>query len=75
MKEVFIKRAEGTFLWVGIVAEELAKLAWSEVENALKENFPAGLEELYARMLLQIGERRQKIAAKIFSGLPWLFDP
>ncbi|OBT61413.1 hypothetical protein VE03_09507 [Pseudogymnoascus sp. 23342-1-I1] len=65
VKEVFANRANGTFLWVGIVADQLTKYTWSEVERALKDHFPPGLEELYARMLLQIRGDRRKTAAKI----------
>jgi hypothetical protein len=64
VKEVFQNRAQGTFLWIGIVAKALRKYKATEVEKAL-DLFPSGLEELYARMLLQIDVDRQEIAAKI----------
>jgi hypothetical protein len=58
--------AQGTFLWVGIVAKALRKYKATEVEKAL-DFFPSGLEELYARMLLHIDVDRREIAAKILS--------
>ena len=62
VEEVCRKRAQGTFLWIGIPAQELSKYIATEVEEALK-SFPRGLEPLFARMLLQIKpERRQTIA-------------
>ena len=64
VKDVFLDRAKGTFLWVGIVAKELWKYTSSEVENAL-ELFPPGLDELYNRMLLQIDDHRRETVAKI----------
>jgi hypothetical protein len=64
VKNTFRDRAQGTFLWVGIVANELRKYTSSEVEKAL-ERFPPGLEGLYGRMLLQIPDHRRQIAAKI----------
>ncbi|KAH8649514.1 hypothetical protein BGZ60DRAFT_463330, partial [Tricladium varicosporioides] len=64
VKDVLLSRAAGTFLWIGIVANELRKYTSSEVENALKL-FPPGLEGLYSRMLLQINDHRREIAAKI----------
>jgi hypothetical protein len=64
VKEVFQNRAQGTFLWVGIVARALRKYKATEVEKAL-DLFPSGLEELYARMLLQIDDNRRETAAKI----------
>ena len=64
VKKIFRDRAQGTFLWVGIVAKTLRRYKATEVEKAL-ELFPSGLEELYARMLLQIDVDRRDIAAKI----------
>ena len=65
VEEVFQNRAQGTFLWIGIVAKALEKFrAIDDVEKTL-DDFPSGLDELYARMLLQIGDGRREIAAKI----------
>ena len=62
VKDVFKKRAQGTFLWIGIAAQKLRECIVTEVEEALK-SLPSGLEPLFARMLLQIKpERRQTIA-------------
>jgi hypothetical protein len=62
--KVFLNRAKGTFLWVGIVANELRKYKAVETESALNL-FPSGLEQLYTRMLLQIDVNRRETAAKI----------
>ena len=62
--EVFRDRAQGTFLWIGIVAQALRKYKATEVEKAL-DLFPPGLDELYARILLQIDSGRREIAARI----------
>ena len=64
VKRVFQNRAQGTFLWVGIVAKALKKYRATEVQTALK-NFPSGLDELYGRMLLQIDIDRREIVARI----------
>ena len=64
VKKVFQNRAEGTFLWVGMVARALKKYKAAAVETAL-DLFPPGLDELYARMLLQIDINQREIAAKI----------
>ncbi|CAN9468043.1 unnamed protein product [Alternaria alternata] len=61
---VFKERAEGTFLWIGIVAEELRRYNRIEVENVLNL-FPPGLETLYGRALLQIEHRQQNITSRI----------
>jgi hypothetical protein len=64
MKDVFLNRAKGTFLWVRIIINELRKYKLSEIENVL-EFFSSGLERLYARILFQINDHRREIAAKI----------
>jgi len=64
VEEVFRDRAQGTFLWIGIVAKALKKYKATEVEKAL-DLFPPGLDELYARILLQIDSGRREIAARI----------
>ena len=64
VKQVFQDRAQGTFLWVGIVAKLSRKYKATEVEKGL-EIFPSGLEGIYARMLLQIDIERREVAAKI----------
>ncbi|KAL9117500.1 MAG: hypothetical protein Q9187_005963 [Circinaria calcarea] len=64
VKEIFQNRAQGTFLWIGIVAKALQKYKATEVENGL-DLFPSGLDELYARMLLRIDINRREIAARI----------
>jgi ankyrin repeat domain-containing protein 50 len=64
VKKVLQDRAKGTFLWIGIVANELRKYKATETEKAL-DLFPAGLEGLYARLLLQIDVDRRETAAKI----------
>ncbi|KAL6720990.1 hypothetical protein ACLMJK_000090 [Lecanora helva] len=64
VKQVFHERAQGTFLWVAAVATMLRKYKATEVEKAL-ELFPPGLDEIYARILLQIDHRYRKTAAKI----------
>lgn len=64
VKKVFQDRAQGTFLWVGIVAAALKKYKATEVENAL-DGFPSGLADLYDRMLLPIEDNQRETAAKI----------
>lgn len=47
--------ASGTFLWVALVCQRLAKVASRNVKKKL-EGFPLGLDELYKRMWSQIGD-------------------
>ena len=62
--DVFRNRAQGTFLWIGIVAQALRKHKATEVEKAL-DLFPSGLDEVYVRILLQIDSGRREVAARI----------
>ena len=64
VEDVFRHRAQGTFLWIGIVANLLSNYKAIEVETAL-DLLPPGLDEMYARILLQIDSRRQEVAARI----------
>ena len=64
MAKVFRDRAGGTFLWIGIVVKALRTYKTTEVEKVL-DLFPPGLDEIYARMLLQIDSSRRRIAARI----------
>ncbi|KAH7459139.1 Vegetative incompatibility protein [Fusarium oxysporum f. sp. matthiolae] len=50
--------ADGTFLWVALVCKALADMhvLASDVSDLLREKFPAGLKELYGRMLQDIEE-------------------
>ena len=64
VKNVFQDRAQGTFLWVGIVASMLSKYSRPEVVQAL-ELFPKGLDEIYARILLIVPTDQQEIVAKL----------
>ena len=64
IRKTFQERAQGTFLWVGIVANNLRNCSRTEVAKYL-DLFPAGLDEVYARILLQIERHRRENAAKI----------
>jgi ankyrin repeat protein len=66
VKNVFSKRAEGTFLWVAVVAQELRKYRLTEVEDALNQ-FASGLDGLYTQILRQIPKKQRNDAAKILS--------
>ncbi|RYP19440.1 hypothetical protein DL765_003341 [Monosporascus sp. GIB2] len=52
------RKADGTFLWVGLVAQEL-KSAYSWDAEQIVEEVPAGLEGLYRRMMQQIQNLRR----------------
>lgn len=64
LEEIFWKRAEGSFLWVGIIAKELEKHTSDEVKSVLN-SFPSGLDELYDRLLNNIPPHRRETTARI----------
>jgi ankyrin repeat domain-containing protein 50 len=64
VRDVFRNRAQGTFLWVGLAAKALKECKATEIVQAL-DQFPPGLDKLYARLLLQINVKRRETAAKI----------
>jgi ankyrin repeat protein len=69
VQTTLLKRAEGTFLWVGFAMYELMqKRTWTEVFGALK-TLPSGLPAIYSRMLHQIPAERQKTSSRI---LQWV---
>ncbi|GKU07351.1 vegetative incompatibility protein het-e-1 [Fusarium langsethiae] len=62
IEEAFRQGAEGTFLWVSYMAQDLEHKSLSEIELALTE-LPQGLYEIYERIMSQIKmENRHKIA-------------
>ncbi|KAE8347505.1 hypothetical protein BDV24DRAFT_157794 [Aspergillus arachidicola] len=53
VKDHLVENANGTFLWVALVCEHLAKMFYWEVREKLKD-FPPHLEKIYERMMGQI---------------------
>ncbi|GAW19636.1 hypothetical protein ANO14919_091250 [Xylariales sp. No.14919] len=54
VKYTLLEKAEGTFLWVGFVMDELSrKRTCTEIQHTL-ESVPKGLHAIFDRMLLQI---------------------
>ena len=72
--EIFRKRSDGTFLWVGMLVQDLQRYRPTEVAAAL-DSLPQGLDELYARMLLQIRADRRELAARILRWVVLVMRP
>ena len=65
VQEALLERAEGTFLWVGFVINELSKKkTCTEVFETLRA-LPRGLPAIYSRMLLQIERSRRRTSSVI----------
>ncbi|ORY58727.1 NACHT domain-containing protein [Pseudomassariella vexata] len=59
VRHIMRRKANGTFLWVALVVEELRKVESWDVLAVLDE-MPLGLEELYRRMIQQIQQLERK---------------
>ncbi|GAW11461.1 hypothetical protein ANO14919_008070 [Xylariales sp. No.14919] len=55
VQETLLAGADGTFLWVGFVANELQGRSWSKIDEGL-HHVPKGLDGIYQRLLQQIGD-------------------
>ena len=65
VQNTLLQRANGTFLWVGFVMNELSqKKTCTEVQETLN-TIPQGLPAIYSRMLLQIEESQRSSAIQI----------
>ena len=53
VEEYISNKADGTFLWVALVYEELQKIPKLDTRGRLKR-FPTGLGPLYERILAQL---------------------
>ncbi|XP_014552761.1 hypothetical protein COCVIDRAFT_109531 [Bipolaris victoriae FI3] len=69
VREALISGANGTFLWVGFVINELLKVrTWSQVCKQLK-SLPGDLSNIYDRMLLGIPSENRETSSLI---LQWV---
>lgn len=56
VQQTLLAGADGTFLWVGFVANELQGRSWSKIDEVLRY-VPKGLGGIYQRLLQQIGDK------------------
>ncbi|KAJ5776456.1 uncharacterized protein N7511_001467 [Penicillium nucicola] len=56
VQQTLLAGADGTFLWVGFVANELQGRSWSKINEVLR-HVPKGLGGIYQRLLQQIGDK------------------
>jgi nucleoside phosphorylase len=57
VQQTLLAGADGTFLWVGFVANELQGRSWSRIDEVLR-HVPKGLGGIYQRLLQQIGDKK-----------------
>ena len=67
VEKELLERAEGTFLWIGLVMLELLeKDTCIEIEETLR-SLPRGLPAVYSRILGQIEDKRKEECSQILS--------
>lgn len=75
IQKELIRKAEGTFLWIGYAMDELlTKRTWSQVEEAVSD-LPVALPALYVRMLKGIPEDKQKMCFDILYCVAHAMEP
>ncbi|KAM0279853.1 hypothetical protein ACHAQH_004404 [Verticillium albo-atrum] len=77
VQQHLIDNSNDTFLWVALVCDQLQDVGIWDVEDVVKE-IPAGLEDLYHRMMLQIlqlGRRDPQLCCTILSTVTTTFRP
>ncbi|KAJ3498372.1 hypothetical protein NLG97_g1171 [Lecanicillium saksenae] len=60
LRRTLMAGAEGTFLWVGFVADELKGKSWHKIEQILLR-LPKGLGGIYQRLLQQVEAKEQLV--------------
>ncbi|KAL2020054.1 hypothetical protein VTK56DRAFT_8957 [Thermocarpiscus australiensis] len=75
VERYFSANAQGTFLWVALVCQELANTSEWEAEELLT-TFPPGLDALYGRMMDQIyNSRHAKLLQRILAVISVVYRP
>ncbi|KAH6871780.1 hypothetical protein B0T10DRAFT_500181 [Thelonectria olida] len=66
IEERFQEQCAGSFLWVSLMAQDLEKKGWKEIEASL-EILPRGLDGFYERILSQIEPEKIAVVLKMLS--------
>ncbi|CAG8267750.1 unnamed protein product [Penicillium salamii] len=77
VRQVLEKKAEGTFLWVALVVQELRDVDSWDVRQAV-DDVPTGLDDLYGRMIAQIEQaapRSREYCQLVLSAATLAFRP
>lgn len=74
VREKLRSNSEETFLWVGYVARKLLDTSTPRIVEML-DSFPAGLEELYLRILQQIPSEQRNAAVQVIQWVAIAFRP
>lgn len=56
VQQILLAGADGTFLWVAFIVNELQGRSWSEIDRELRQ-IPKGLGGIYQRLLRQVDDK------------------
>ncbi|KAL8364654.1 hypothetical protein RB595_003776 [Gaeumannomyces hyphopodioides] len=74
VREVLRQKANGTFLWVALVVQELKQAKPWDMRRVVDE-VPTGLDELYARMIRQLERSEQDYCRLVLSAATLAYRP
>ncbi|KAH8808657.1 ankyrin repeat-containing domain protein [Xylogone sp. PMI_703] len=74
VEKTLLERADGTYLWVSFVIQDLEIKEPSDVEQCL-EDLPKGLDGIYERMLVQIPPDQRSICREILLWIVFAEEP
>ncbi|KAH8912125.1 WD40 repeat-like protein [Coniochaeta sp. PMI_546] len=70
------ENANGTFLWVALVCQELSNIAhWRVPKKLTTDMFPPGLDDLYRRMLHHIPAEDAELCTRILATMSAVYRP
>ncbi|CAH0000164.1 unnamed protein product [Clonostachys byssicola] len=78
VSKILHTKADGTFLWVALVIQELLEVEVSSEILVVLEDCPAGLDQIYERMLKQISEHKRngpEMCRRILSTAVFAYRP
>jgi nucleoside phosphorylase len=70
IKQSLLAGADGTFLWVAFVANELQGRSWSKIDEVLRQ-IPKGLGGIYQRLLRQVDDKEALVPILQWKNWPW----
>lgn len=74
LQDTFVKRSEGTFLWVELAAQELGIRPLADVETCLN-SLPSGLSGIYSRILESIDPAHVRPVSRLLYVVTTAYNP
>ncbi|KAF4823545.1 Vegetative incompatibility protein HET-E-1 [Colletotrichum tropicale] len=74
LQDTFMKRSEGTFLWVELAAQELGTRPLADVETCLN-SLPSGLSGIYSRILERIDPTHVRPVSRLLYVVTTAYNP